>query len=1127
MKKNQIFHGLKRPWAKFLLVMRLCIFMSVVFTLTIQAKSFSQNSRVTLKMNNVSLGEVIKEIEEKTDFYFYFNVDLDQFMVDNIDLTDKEINQVLSDLLPGLGLEHKIVDQYIVIKQAEEGAGVNVQNQITISGTITDAKGEQIVGATIMVKGTTNGTISDITGSYTLANVPADAILSFSFIGMKTKEIPVMGKSKIDVQMEDESIGLDEVVAIGYGVVKKSDLTGAVGSVKSEDLAESATSSVMHMLSGKVAGLQISQTSSQPGGGVSVLIRGAASTGAGNSPLYVIDGFPVGDTDVEPGGSYDYGSRNPLNTINPNDIESIEVLKDASASAIYGARAANGVILITTKSAKEGSFDVEYNVSYGLQKPKNNFDLLSGSELMEVWNHAYREYYRYENNYYPYGDNGEAPADVFPEQFSAEDIANAETYDYEDMITRTGQLQEHNLVIKSGTKKAKVYSSFNYYDQEGMLTNLDFKRYTGRINLDYNLSDKFTVGTRMTAAFIKNSNSQMGGTNDNSGMISSAYQFPSFIAPMDESGEYNLNLNRPNIPNPLSFTEITDKTNTYKFLTSVYADYQFTSWLGAKVKYGVDYNKGKRKMYLPTSFLYGASVNGDASINQKEKTNELFEVTTTFNKSIDKLNLSGVLGFSKENYTSEGFYAQNNNFLTDLFLYNNLEAGTADRPSVSSGYGTTKFKSYFSRVSLNWDSKYLLTATIRGDGSDKFGENNKWGYFPSAALAWRVTEESFMDGFDKLSDLKLRVSYGQIGNANIGGSAFAYYNVGSNYSFGNSIVTGIEQSSLANPDLKWETTTEVNFGLDFGFFNNRIHGTAEVFQKTVEDLLSYRALASYFPISSIAANVGSTQSKGWEMTLSTRNVDNGTFSWDTNISLGHYEDRWKKRNPEVILPVYKKEDDPIYAIYGYLSDGILQVGEEYSENESIIPGEIKVKDINGLDEEGNLTGKPDGKINDADRVLLGTSQPKLNFGISNTFKYKNVDLSINIYGMLDRDIFDYNKRNLGVLERVNNTTSLTYKAWSSENQDGTLPSGIKSTYSGNSDFYRTNVDFARIKNITLGYTFNPELLKLTNVIKKARLFVDFSNVAVFSNYDGGDPETDSWAAYPFPFSVTFGANLNF
>ncbi|MCL3779260.1 SusC/RagA family TonB-linked outer membrane protein [Prolixibacteraceae bacterium JC049] len=1125
MKKNVNGTLLRRSVCKFLLVMKLTAFLSLLLCLSSFASSFGQSGKVSIEAENTSVKQILKEIEQKTDYYFFYKVEnIDRLGKKTVKFQDASIQQVLDELLNDGGFSYKVVDNYIAIKKS--GNSATQQQKRTVSGTVTDGNGETLPGVSVIVKGTTIGITTNIDGKFSL-NVPATAtVLQFSFVGMKTQEVLMNGEKQFNVIMQEDAIGLEEVVAVGYGVVKKSDLTGAVGSVKTEDLSESATSSVMHMLSGKVAGLQVKQNSAQPGGGVSVLIRGAASTGAGNSPLYVIDGFPVSSSSVEPGGPYSYGSRNPLNAINPNDIESIEVLKDASATAIYGARAANGVILITTKSAQKGSFDVEYSFSYGVQKPKNDFDLLSGPELMEVWNHGYREYYRYQNNYFPYGDKGEAPADKLPVFFTDEEIRNAKDYNYEDMVTRNGEVMEHNFVIKSGSSKAKVYSSFNLYDQKGMLTNLDFKRYSGRINLDYNLSDKFTIGTRMTTSYIKNSNSQMGGLNDGSGMISAAYQFPRFIKPQDENGVYNLNANRPNIPNPLSFTEVTDNTYTYKFLASSFAQYQFTDWLSAKVKYGIDYNKGKRKSYLPKSFLYGANLGGKAQISQVEKATQLFEVTSSFNKEFGKLNLSGVVGYSTEEYTSESLSASNNTFLTDLFLFNKLEAGEADRPGVNSGYGVTKFKSYFSRVNLNWDSKYLLTLTMRGDGSDKFGENNKWGYFPSAAVAWRAIEEPFLSGIDNLSDLKLRVSYGQIGNSNIGGNAFAYYSVGSDYGFGNKIVKGIEQTSLSNPDLKWETTTELNLGLDFGLFDNKIHGTFEVYTKTVDDLLSQRSLASYLPISKVAANIGSTQSSGWELTLNTKNT-NGELKWSTDISLGHFKDRWKTRNPEVILKVYQKEDDPLHAIFGYVSDGILQVGEEYPENPGIIPGEIKVKDINGVDEEGNLTGQPDGKITDADKVMLGSKQPTLNFGINNTLNYKNFDLSIYVYGMLDRDVYDNNKRNLGILQRENNSTSLTYDAWSSENQDGTLPSGIKQTYSGNSDFYRTNVNFARIKNITLGYTIDPKLLKATKLVKKARVFVDFSNVAVFTNYKGGDPETDSWAAYPFPFSVTFGANINF
>jgi TonB-linked SusC/RagA family outer membrane protein len=1098
---------------------KLVILILTLLSVNLFAKVDLDQITISLNQKNTKIKKVLSVITEKSGVIFFYNSrSLDNTKKISLSYTNEKLSKIIKDFANKNNLTYEVIDNEITFHKK-----TNKKRDIT--GVVKDANGETLPGANVFVKGTTTGSISDVDGKFSLKASP-DQTIVFSSIGYTSIEMKVGDRTEINVSLNEDIVGLDEVVVVGYGYVKKSDLTGAISSIKSDDLSQTGTSSVMHMLSGKVSGMQVKQNSAQPGGGVSVLIRGASSTGAGNTPLYVIDGFPVSSSSVEPGGGYDIGSRNPLNTINPNDIESIEVLKDASATAIYGARAANGVILITTKSAKEGKFEVEYDYKYGVQTPKNNFDLLSGQELMEVWNHAHREKERYNKKYYPYGDNGKLEDSGYSDLFSADEIANAKNYDYEDMVTRNGAIQEHNIVMKSGTERTKVYSSFNYYDQKGMLSNLDFKRYTGRINLDQKIFPNVTVGTRMTASMIENSNSAMGGLNDASGMISSAFQFPTFIKPKNDNGEYNLNIYRPNIPNPLSFNEVDDKTYTYKMFANTYAEVDIFDWLKAKVKYGFDYNKGKRKIYLPNSFLYGANSRGKATINTVERTNELFEVTTSFNKSWDKFNLNGVAGLSQEKELYESFGGDNNDFLTDIYKYNNIGAGQADRPGIWSNYTETNYQSYFSRINLNWASKYLLTFTFRADGSDKFGENNKWGYFPSGSIGWTISQEDFMKAIPTISHLKARFSYGQTGNANIGGNAFAYYQTGGNYGFGNKIVKGVKQTSLANQDLKWETTTEANLGIELGLFKNRIHATMELYKKNVEDLLSERTLAPYLPINKVYANIGSTQSSGWELTLTTQNIT-GEFNWSTNFTLSHYEDKWESRNPEVILKVYEQNDASLHAIYGYLSDGILQVGEEYPENSKIIPGEIKVKDINGVDDEGNLTGSPDGKIDDADKVYLGSKQPKYNFGINNTFSYKGFDLSIYLYGMLDRDVFDSNLRELGTLEDVNNTTPLTYKAWSSENQDGTLPSGIKSTYSGSSDFYRTNVDFIRVKNITLGYTVNKEYLKFTKYLTHARVYLDFNNLGYITNYDGGDPETDSWAAYPFPFTFTVGASIKF
>ncbi|BDD10698.1 SusC/RagA family TonB-linked outer membrane protein [Fulvitalea axinellae] len=1106
------------------LILGLALLLIFLPARTEAAGTYAQETKLNLNRKGISIKEAIETIEKSTEFYFFLKYDgavLNKKI--DVNFKDATIYTVLKGLLKGTNLTYKIVDKYVAIVPKNEA--VKAPQDRTLKGKVTDKKGEGLPGVSVGIKGTAIGVVTDLEGKYALKLPLGAETIQFTFVGMKTQEVALGNRSVIDVVLEEDLIGLDEVVVVGYGVVKKSDLTGAVASVKADELPEAATTSVMHMLSGKVAGLQVQQNSAQPGGGVSVLIRGAASTGAGNSPLYIIDGFPVNTSNVEPDGGYSYGSRNPLNAINPNDIESIEVLKDASATAIYGARAANGVVLITTKNAEKGSLEIGYDFRFGVQESKNDWNLLNAQELMRVRNHGYREYYRYQNNFHPYGDKGEVPDGDFPGLFTEEEIQNAENFDYVDMITRTGKIVEHNVTLKSGTDKTKIFTSFNYFDQEGLVKNLDLTRYSGRINMDQELAKNLTFGIRTTGSLIQNANSQMGGINDGSGMISSAFQFPTFIAPKDAEGNYNLNPERPTIPNPVSFMEVTDNTNTYKLLTSADIQYQVTDWLGLKAKYGIDYNMGKRKRYLPKSFLYGANQKGFGSISQIERYNHLFELTASFNKEIGQLALSGVAGYSEEEFNFESQYLDNNDFITDQFLYNNLGSGQADRPGVKSEKSLTRFRSYFGRLNLNWKSRYLLTLTMRADGSDRFGENNKWGYFPSAALAWRVIEEDFMKDQGIFSDLKVRTSYGQIGNSNIGGNAFAYYSVGSSYGFGNKIVKGVEQTSLANPDLKWETTTEVNLGIDIGLFDDRVYATFEVYRKTVDDLLSKRTLASYLPINQVAANIGSTQSQGWELTLNTQNLK-GELEWNTSVTLGHYEDRWKTRNPEVILKVYESEDDPLGAKFGYLSDGLVAIGEEFGPNPGLIPGEIKVKDINGLDEDGNLTGEPDGKINDADRVLLGTSRPDLNIGITNNFKYKNFDLSIYMYGSLDRDRYDDNMRNLGILQRENNSNDLTYDAWSSENLGGTLPSGIKTTYSGNSDFYRTNVDFIRLKNITLGYTFN-DLLSGSRLVKSARMFVDMNNVAVFSNYDTGDPETDSWAAYPFPFTVTVGASIQF
>ncbi|MGB6153292.1 MAG: TonB-dependent receptor [Pricia sp.] len=1000
------------------------------------------------------------------------------------------------------------------------------QSQTTVTGNVTDTNNAALPGANILEKGTTNGTQTDFDGNFSITIKDASATLIISYIGFASKEVSVDGQSTISVELEEDAAGLDEVVVVGYGGVKKSDLTGAVSSVKAEDLPEGSSPNVQSLLAGKVAGLTVNQNSAQPGGGFSVLIRGAGSVGAGNSPLYVIDGFPVTEGGTEAGGgTYNPGNRGSLNSLNTNDIESIEVLKDASATAIYGARAANGVVLITTKRGKSGVLNIDYTTSYALNNVEKDFDFLDARELMIEQNKNQNERRLFNNNVFPYGDVDIETLDPFVPPFSEADIAAAGAgTDWFDEITNVGSIQEHNISMSSGTDKSKYYLSFNYFDQAGIIKNTGLERYTGRINLDQEIREWLNFSVSFTISHIENQNSQLGGArNAQAGIIASAYIFPSFLPVKNEDGEFALNLNQPSTPNPVSLLDVDDQTKNNRILTNAKLEAQLLEGLNWTNSFGLDSKNAKRLTYLPKTTLYGNLANGRASQAENRDYSYLFESVLNYSKTLfSELDLNLLGGFSYQRFESEFFGADNEDFLTDLFLYDNLGAGVAERPGVTSGREASKLVSYFGRMNLNYLDRYLLTFTMRADGSDRFGANNQYGYFPSAAFGWKINQEPFMAGQEYLSQLKLRLSYGQTGNSNIGGNAFALYSPNSVYAFGNTINNGVSLSRLANPNLKWETTTEYNIGLDFGFFNNRLSGTFEYFNKEVSDLLSNTALPSFSPVSSFASNIGATESEGFEALVTSRNVANPNFSWNTSLTFGRFRDRWKERDPSVILEVYEGENDRLRNIYGFLSDGIVQIGEAAPQLPNAVPGDLNIRDVNGQDGEGNLTGVPDGQIDAADRVILGNEQPDFNYGIDNTFQVGNFDLNIYLYGEYGRDLFNATRELFTVVD-VGNALEESKNRWGSFNTDCTLPSGLTTGFRGVSDVFIEDASFLRLRNITLGYRF-PEIV---NGIKSMRLFVDFQNLFVISDYKGGDPETDSFSAYPFPKTFKIGLNLNF
>lgn len=1100
-------------------------------------KSNAQKKEINLSLTNTTVEQVLERIEAETDYLFLFTdktVDLNRKV--DISVETSNITEILKQLFNNTNVQFNIVDNQVILS-SKSMALPEAKQAKRIRGTVSDKSGEAIIGANVSVKGTTNGVVTDIDGNFSLDAAP-NTTLVISYIGYITQEITVGNKEILSIHLQEDSKALDEVIVIGYGVQRKSDLTGAVSSVKANELPPSATTSVEHMLSGKAAGVQILSLDSQPGGGIDILIRGAASVGAGNSPLYIIDGFPVGgNTDPETGNRYSIGSRSPLNSINPNDIESIEILKDASATAIYGARAANGVILITTKQGKKGKVQVSYDYKFGVQNMSDEWDIMNATENMTITNRYSKERWLQANGIGIYGGKDASSAPAFTAPYSNEEIAAAGNgTDWLGEVTRTGILHEHNINISGASDATNYLLSVNYYDQDGIIKENSFNRITGRMNLTQEIRSWLKVGVRATGSKIKINNPALGsGSDENAGVIESAMKFTPTLPVRDENGDYTQVANASFFPNPVSLLEITNKTTQNRLLVQSFVEINPIKDLFIRTQYGFDQQQAATHSYLPKTTVYGEAVGGDATIQQSNRFDKMFNTTISYNKTLNEIHtLSAMVGYEWQRLTNDGHSLRNYNFPTDAFLTNNIGAGEAPKPGVGSYKSVTELASYFGRLNYNYKDRYLLTFTFRADGSDRFGENNRWGYFPSGAFAWRIDNEDFMQELDWLSNAKLRLSVGQTGNSNISG-AYAYYSFGRNYMFGSEKNSGTYLSSYANDFLKWETTTEYNLGLDLGFLNNRINLTVELYSKEIADLLNTRKLKYYLPNDRVNANVGKTSSKGYELNLTTINLNKKVF-WSTSLNLSGYRDKWKERSADVTLASYESVTDPLRTTWGYVLDGLVQPGETIPHMPGAIPGTQKIKDIAGYDSKGELIHEPDGVINDADKVLLYNQDPSMIVGFSNTLRYKNFDLNIHMYGFLGwkkSNAYLSNIRGMNPsLERQSNFPSVDIsKFYSSDYPNAKYPTlFFNSPFPGTGQFVHEKADFIRVKNITLGYNFS-ELSTIKQWFSNARVYIDIANPFIITNFTQIDPEyrfdSSKGATYPTSKTITLGVNLQF
>ena len=981
------------------------------------------------------------------------------------------------------------------------GSGTALQKK-SVTGKILSTSGESIPGVSILVKGTAHGTISDIDGNFTIKGVNSEDILVFSFIGMKEVEVTVGDQTSLDVTMEDAVIGVDEVVVVGYGTQKKSDITGSVSSVSEERLAKIPVSNVMQAVQGAVSGVNVTQVSSIPGEAPQVLVRGGGSLTASTSPYVVVDGIPISKM----GGS--------INDINPNDIKSIEILKDASATAIYGMNGANGVILITTKNGKSSTPTIKYSGYVGVEEFAHIPEMVSPEELLA----------RYaEGNRINGSPLYEAPVKY---QYEVENYENGHIIDWIDEVSQTGVQQNHNISVSGGSENLTYYISGDLLDQKGVVKGYNYKRNSIRTNIDAQVTNYLKVGTNSSIVY----HNRDGGRAN----LLNAEAMSPYGRMYEEDGTYTIYpmFGETLWSNPMLPTTTNPERRQFNVNLNGFAYVTFGDiW---KPLTGLTYrlNAGHSTIQSRSSNYTGKSVNdllGTASIDRSETQAYTIENILRYDRDINKhhFDLTAVYSSQERQYNTN--WAQASDFVNDELQWNRMQAGASS--SVSSYADRYAAVSQMGRFNYSYDSRYLFTVTVRRDGSSVFADGAKYGTFPSVALGWNIRHESFMANAEKITNLKLRLSYGKSGNEAV--SVYRTFTTMADRQipFGGSTNIAMVTDRLGNGDLSWETKESFNLGLDFGFFNNRINGSLDVYSANNSDLLLSRKLPSASGFGSVTANIGETSTKGIELTLNTVNVVTPNFKWNSSVVFSNSKS-------EIVELYGDGLDDigsgwflgePIGVIRDYKKVGIWQEdeianGDHLDWDPIAKPGDVKVADISGPD------GVPDGVITDDDRVILGQTAPKWTGGLTNTFSYKNLTLNVfiqTVQGAMR------NNRHIGMasdeLERRNSFAEIGY--WTPENQSNEWRSLNKNSNPHGYGFPVKN-NFTRIKDITLNYDVPQHLLDKAG-ISALSVYLSGRNLYTFTDWIGWDPEErdtprgwNNWDVnYPAVRTVVFGINL--
>lgn len=1123
---------------------------------------------VTVQISGQDLRSALAQLERATQTRFVYKSALVR-SARTVSLTanNERLASVLDRLLKPLSIQYEVTNDYIILNRSApatssptnvpDANGATVPERTTpqdrsVTGRVSSESGEGMPGVSVVVKGTGRGSTTDSEGNYRLNAPDGPATLVFSFVGYASQEVALSsGQTTVNVQLRPDDKSLNEVVVVGYGTQRRADVTSSIASISTREIKDQPVPNVVEGLAGRMPGVQIQQNTGAPGNSPSIKIRGLGSISAGNGPLVVIDGQPINSGDLTNGGG--------LNLLNPNDIEKIDVLKDASATAIYGSRGANGVIVVTTKRGKSGQMRLNVDYFTGTQEVTKRMDMLNAQQFAdfskEAANNAYLERVtgaRIEdlNNARPAGQRFRYPRGEFP-GVDFDNPTALSSFNYQDMVFQRAPISNYQITGSGGTDKLQFMVSGNYLRQDGIIKRSGIDRYTFRTNVDAQLNPAVRMGLSISPSFTVEDRLNTDGHWASNGIINSALNLPPFIPIFQADGVtynsqafYAAPYNWPGITNPVAnIYEVDNQARITRLLGNAYLELRLIEGLNYRGTIGGDIIQFRQNQYqtsaLPLNQLLPPTPNS-AFAENSQNVNWVTNHTLTYDRQIGgKHRFEALLGMEAQKNDFERTRIDANNFPNDLvrtvnagtILGNNANRNVRDQWSLAS---------YFARVAYSLADKYLFNASIRRDGSSRFGEANRWGTFPSASVGWRVSEEPFLKNNRVLSELKLKVSYGIAGNNAFTSNYPALGLVSTdNYVFGNALANGLAVTTTSNPALSWERSRQLDIGAEIGLLNNRLFIVADYYQRTTTDLLLAVQVPTLTGFGSAVQNIGQVENKGFEFALNTRNLT-GMLTWNTDLNISFNRNKVLALGPtgdpirsgtgvgETNITLIGQ---PLGNLFGYRQLGVFRDQADLDASPRFAdarPGDVKYEDVNG-----------DGRVDANDRTSIGNNQPDFIYGVTNTFAYKGIDLGIVIQGVQGGEILNLSRRFYENLEGNSNQITTVLDRWRSPQQpgNGIVPRANTRT-TGNNNALSTrwveDASFFRIRNITLGYNLPKSLVSRAR-LQTLRVYAGVQNALTISNYLSYNPEVSGYegpltggvdyGSYPVARTYTIGLNI--